>query len=528
MPAIRSLVCLTLCAALSACTASSGASAVVPAPTALTRGVTTLATDLPPQLRAIIEADLTRDLYALGGDSFRGREGGTLDELRASGWLADRLREAGLEPAGEDGTFFQWIPMRRYRQSDESRITIGSTSVKLFADAAVIAPVDASIDAPLVFVEPTAVVDPAVVRGKAVATVLQRVATVAATTNVGVAGRPRQFNGASAVRQAALPFLQAGAVAVVVVVSDSAAEAAFARSGDAMVRGRYGVDTANATAYWPDATSGPHRPQSPAILWVRRGLLDLLRAPNQRLKAQLATENFQYPSVNIVGRVRGTDPRLRDEYVLYSAHQDHDGVRTAIDGDSIWNGADDNASGSVAILAAARAFAKQPGRRSILFVWHGSEERGLIGSRYHVMHPMVPKSQIVAVLNGEMVGRNDPDSMTILGAIPPHRNSATLVNVARRVNDEVTHFKLDTLWDLTTHPQGWYFRSDHLPYARAGIPAIAFSSNLHADYHTPRDEPSRIDYRKLTRVAQWMYATGWAVANADQRPPLDANFKLER
>jgi Zn-dependent M28 family amino/carboxypeptidase len=203
-------------------------------------------------------------------------------------------------------------------------------------------------------------------------------------------------------------------------------------------------------------------------------------------------------------------------------------VRTAVDGDSIWNGADDNASGAVAILAIARAYAKQPSRRSVLFVWHGSEERGLIGSRYFVMHPTVPRSSIVAVLNGEMIGRNNPDTMTILGSQPPHRNSSTLVAMARQANDGVSHFKLDTLWDMASHPQGWYFRSDHLPYARVGIPAIAFTSDLHADYHTPRDEPSRIDYVKLTRVSKWMYATGWLVANADQRPAVDPGFKLER
>ena len=103
-----------------------------------------------------------------------------------------------------------------------------------------------------------------------------------------------------------------------------------------------------------------------------------------------------------------------------------------------------------------------------------------------------------------------------------------LVETARRANDQVAQFKLDTLWDMASHPQGWYFRSDHLPYARVGIPALSFSSNLHPDYHTPRDEPSTIDYRKLTRVAKWMYATGWAVANADQRPAVDPGFKLER
>jgi hypothetical protein len=526
MPSRRSLSLLTITAGLIAAAAVSSASRLS-ARSAEDNAARPGPAD-PPQMAAIKQSDLKRDMYALGGDEFRGREGGTLDELRASGWLADRMREAGLEPAGEAGTFYQWVPMRRYRQSDASTIMVGNTPVKLFIDAAVIAPVDAVVDAPIVFVEPNAPVDAAMVRGRAVATVLSPSLTSAATSNGGVAGRPRQLNGANAVRQAAAKFIEAGAIAVV-VASDSAAEAAFARNNDQMVRGRYGVDTATTnTAYWPDPIGGTHRPQSPAILWVRRGMLDLLRAPNQHLTAHLSTENFQYPTINLVGKVRGSDPKLRDEYVLYSAHTDHDGVRTAIENDSIWNGADDNASGSVTILAVARAFAKHPGRRSTLFVWHGSEERGLIGSRYFVMHPMVPKNQIVAVLNAEMVGRNNPDSMTILGAIPPHRNSATLVNMARQANDAVSHFKLDTLWDLTTHPQGWYFRSDHLPYARAGIPAIEFSSNLHADYHTPRDEPSRIDYTKLTRVAKWMYATGWTVANAAQRPGLDPGFKLER
>jgi Peptidase family M28 len=499
------------------------ASSAACAPHSVTPGGASSPGGTNPGLGAIRQEDLTRDMYAMAGDAMRGREGGTLDEMRASVWLADRMREAGLEPAGNDGSYFQWVPMRRYRQSVASRITVGSTPLAMFTEASVIAPVDAVVDAPLVFVAPDATVSAEMVRGKAVATVL----VPAPPARPDATGRPRVAGGANGVRQSAARFLALGAVAVI-VASDSASDANFERGQDALIRGRFGVDTANGTAYWPDATSGPQRPQSPPIIWVRRRYADLLRTAGQRLTMQLSTENFQYPSVNMVGRIRGTDARLRDENVLYSAHTDHDGVRTAVDGDSIWNGADDNASGAVAILAIARAYAKAPPRRSVLFVWHGSEERGLIGSRYFAMHPTVPRSSIVAVLNGEMIGRNNPDSMTILGSQPPHRNSATLVAMAKQANDEVSHFKLDTLWDMQSHPQGWYFRSDHLPYARLGIPAIAYTSDLHADYHTPRDDPSRIDYVKLTRVTRWMYATGWLVANADQRPATDVGFKLER
>jgi len=145
-----------------------------------------------------------------------------------------------------------------------------------------------------------------------------------------------------------------------------------------------------------------------------------------------------------------------------------------------------------------------------------------------VNHPEVPHSQIVAVLNGDMIGRNSVDSAAILGVQPPHKNSDALAAAALRANAELTHFTIDTSWDRPTHREGWYFRSDHLPYARAGIPAVMFSSLLHPDYHTPRDEPSRINFPKLKKMADWMYATGWIVANAPQRPDVVANFKLER
>ena len=140
----------------------------------------------------------------------------------------------------------------------------------------------------------------------------------------------------------------------------------------------------------------------------------------------------------------------------------------------------------------------------------------------------MPLQQIVAVLNGDMIGRNHPDSAALLGAQPPHRSSSDLVAMALRANELTARFTLDSLWDRPTHPEGWYFRSDHLPYARVNVPAVMYTTNLHDDYHTPRDNPKNIDYPKLTRVAQWMYLTGWFVANAAERPKLDPDFKLER
>ena len=127
-----------------------------------------------------------------------------------------------------------------------------------------------------------------------------------------------------------------------------------------------------------------------------------------------------------------------------------------------------------------------------------------------------------------MIGRNNVDSASLLGASPPHMNSKDLVNMAHEANKEGPKFLIDTLWDRPEHVEYFYFRSDHLPYARLGIPAIYFTSTLHSDYHTPFDDASRINIKKLTRMTQWIYRTGWKAANSPQRPRLVEGFQLER
>lgn len=503
---------------------------------------------IAPALDAIREADLRRDMFAMGGDAMRGREAGTLDEMRATGWVAERAREAGLQPAGDDGTFFQWWPMRRTRLSQSSRITLGGKALQLWRDVVALSNQPATVDLPVVFVSDTAALERTDVKGKAVALVVSPISTQPAA-QFTIRGN-FQATTVAMVRQMSARIAQAGGAAAILISDGSPAlDEALAATATVSSRGQYGIDSAggptgafarpanqtqNAGGRAGAASGGGGgrggRGNVPAIpsFWVRHEALESARTAGAKLAADIVSETFYYPSGNVIGIVKGTDPRLAHEYVLYSGHQDHDGTRYVVNGDSIWNGADDNASVSVAMLAAARAFVAHPAPRPILFVWHGAEERGLLGSRWYVNHPTVPHSEIIAVLNGDMIGRNDPDSAALLGAQPPHRNSMALVNAALRVNAELTHFKLDTVWDRPTHPEGWYFRSDHLPYARAGIPAIEFSTLLHPDYHTPRDEPSRIDIAKLARMTRWMYATGWVVATAPQRPDVVPGFKLER
>ncbi|MBD2723965.1 M28 family peptidase [Hymenobacter sp. BT189] len=459
---------------------------------------------------AIREADIKRDLYALAGDHYRGREGGTLDELKASVWLADQIRAIGLQPAGDDGTYFQWFHLQRTRLTKASKLSIGTHQLKPNADALVFAPTNYAVTAPLVYVGTGTAAELAKVdiKGKAVAVLFS--GTVPADLSF------RRFLTLTMNTKSA-ELLKAGAAAVV-FVADARAQAIYEHWGHIYERGRYGLPGDPNTKVV----------DTPPLLLLPESAKDWVQQAGQQLVVDLKVESFLYPSVNIVATVPGTDAQLRKENVLFSTHQDHDGVRAPVAGDSIYNGADDNATGCAALLAIMRAFKKQPARRTALFVFHGAEERGLLGSRYYSAKPTVPPSSIVAVLNAEMMGRNAPDSAALLGSIAPHLNSSDLVKTALAANQAGPKFKLDTEWDKATHPEGWYFRSDHLPYARLGIPAVMYTSVLHVDYHTPRDEPSRIDYPKLTRMTQWMYLTGWAVANRTAPPAREPGFKLER
>lgn len=459
---------------------------------------------------AIKEADLKHDLYKLADDHFQGRVAGSLNELKASAWIAEQLRAMGAQPAGDDSTYFQFFHIQRTRVSETSRFIVGTKALAYGPDVIALAPAIASVDAPLVYVGTGSPAEMANVdvKGKAVAILFSG-------TPPGNLSYRRYM--LQTMNQRAAEFVKAGAVATL-FVSNEQAQGIYTWWSSALEMGRY------------DLPGGPNTrvfSQAP-LLWLPADKLPLVQQPNQRFTNVVNVESFSYPSVNIVAKLPGTDPTLKNEYVLISTHQDHDGIRRAVAGDSIYNGADDNATGCAAALAIGRAFAQKPGKRSLLIVFHGAEERGLLGSRYFVAHPTVPKESITAVLNGEMMGRNAPDSAALLGSQPPHRNSTDLVNLAMAANQATAKFKLDTLWDRPDHPEGWYFRSDHLPYARANVPAICFTTLLHPDYHTPRDEPARIDYGKLTNMTRWMYVTAWQAANLPTRPRVDVGFKLER
>jgi len=217
---------------------------------------------------------------------------------------------------------------------------------------------------------------------------------------------------------------------------------------------------------------------------------------------------------NVVGLVEGSDPALRREYLILSAHMDHVGVGAPVNGDSIYNGADDNASGTAAVMALAEAFAraKERPRRSIIFLTVSGEERGLWGSAYFASHPPVPVDSIVAALNIDMVGRNWRDTIVAIGK--EHSDLGASVERVAAAHSELHLHPIDDPWPN----EQFYFRSDHYNFARRGVPVLFFFSGTHADYHGPDDEVNKIDFEKEMRVARLLYYFGMEVANGGQRP----------
>ena len=469
--------------------------------------------NFPPGLAVIKTFDLKKDLYEFADAKFKGRSAGTIDELKAAAWLAEKYRSIGIKPAGDDGTYFQYFTLWRNYVSPQSTFFIDEKPLQLWKDIAVSQMANINLNDPIIYLGNVLNVENSTVdvKGKIVAIEANK-----KDINLNISLPTWRYSRALYTKYG-LALQQKGAVAII-FIADETAEQAWDDADENFKRGTY------------DIAGGVNENLSTTVpvLWLHANMKNVLQQQKAILKANIIVSKYDYPSVNVVGKIDGTDAKLKAEYLLYSGHTDAHGIRNEIKNDSIYYGADDNGSVNVAMLANARAFVKYPAKRSVLFVIHGAEERGLLGSKYYSQHTTVPITSIVAVLNGDMIGRNNIDSATILGSILPHRNSLELVNMAFAANKEGPKFILDSSWDKVTHVEGWYFRSDHLPYARIGIPSIMYTTLLHPDYHTPQDNAQNINYEKLKKMTDWMYRTGYKVANARVRPATDKNFKLER
>ena len=243
---------------------------------------------------------------------------------------------------------------------------------------------------------------------------------------------------------------------------------------------------------------------------------------------------------NVVAIWEGSDRVLKNEMVAIGAHYDHVGMNPNAEGDKIWNGADDDGSGTVSVLSIAEALANAPKRpkRSVLFVWHCGEEKGLWGSEYFNKFPTVDIKKVVAQLNIDMVGRSrkvgdtnpknkdltDENSIYVIGS---EMMSSTLGSIVKNSNIGYLNLKYDYRYDDPKDPERFFYRSDHFNYAVNGIPITFWFDGVHEDYHQPGDEPQKIDYNKMEKVARTIMITLLQLADLKERPKVDKQLPPE-
>jgi hypothetical protein len=539
----------------------SQSSTQAPAPT--TR--VTVAADAPLPTAAMSAAELRRYLTVFAADSLAGRQMGTLGNVKATDYLAAQLRRLGVEPAGEHGGYFQTVPLsRRAVDSTATSIAVDGTALALWEDYL---PIPAFGDF-LPFGMQGSLDGAQVVFGGAMGDTASTLSPEQATGKLVVFGPPRG------------PTSPEGGLASAVSRYATAAGLAFAFLDFVPPNQRDFLRN-------PQPAVGGELPSGPLGLLIGlKTVSTLFGAPLDSLTTgrtghtvqggvRFAVTPVAFPARNVIAVVRGSDPVLRNEYVVIGAHNDHIGVRNQpLDHDSVWafnhvvrpdgaespmraataeeqsriqalrdslralrpsspdsiyNGADDDGSGSVTTLAMAAAFHLTPGkpRRSILFVWHTGEETGLDGSRYFTDNPTVPRDSIVAELNMDMVGRGSatdvpgggPGYVQLIGS---RRLSTELGNLVETVNTRGGHgFTFDYQFDAPGHPQQYYCRSDHYMYARYGIPIVFFSTGSHQDYHMLTDEVQYIDFDKMARVGRLVMDIARTVANLDHRLVVD-------
>ncbi|UMB61547.1 M28 family metallopeptidase [Lutibacter sp. A80] len=239
--------------------------------------------------------------------------------------------------------------------------------------------------------------------------------------------------------------------------------------------------------------------------------------PTEYLKPNLK------PSENVLAFIKGSEKP--EEIIVISAHLDHLGVENG----EIFNGADDNGSGTVTILKIAEAFqkAKEAGngpKRSILFLHVTGEEKGLLGSKYYVKNPVFPLENTIANLNIDMIGRIDdaheknPNYIYLIGS---DKLSTELHNISEKINTKFTNINLDYTYNDDDDPNQFYYRSDHYNFAKNNIPIIFYFNGTHQDYHEPSDTPDKIDYELLQKRAQLIFYTTWELANRAERIKVD-------
>ncbi|HJQ30805.1 MAG TPA: M28 family peptidase [Pyrinomonadaceae bacterium] len=505
-------------------------------------------------------------LYYIASDEMAGRNTPSPGLNKTAEYIADRLKKLKVKPAGDDGSYFQRIALAKTEVDREnSGAQLGERSFKLGQDFLAYGRVSGEAEGQVVYAGHGWVVRPKNidpyqgldVRDKIVVVSGDGVAPPAGLSLAGLRGGDWESPISYAQKN--------GARALVLVPRNF--ERRWRYGAFAASRPSFTVPRLENMASDDDAEEQPEQTaQSIVSIIPSRAMLEALFAgealdgaavlnastaqgsappskgfalnASKRLRIALKLSVTEEHTQNVVGVLEGKDSTLKQEYVALGAHYDHVGESAAtgcrpVGNDTICNGADDDGSGTTALLAMAEAFSKGPRpKRSILFVWHAGEEKGLWGSEYFTRYPTVPLKQVVAQLNIDMIGRSKqagdtnpankmltgPDEIYVIGS---RMMSTQLAELNERVNRDYLNLKYNYHYDEPNDPERLFYRSDHFNYAKHGVPIIFYFDGVHEDYHRPGDSPDKIDYQKMQKIARTVFILASELANAPARPVVD-------
>ena len=505
----------------------------------------------------ITAAQLKDYLYFIASDELEGRDTPSRGLDTAAKFIATNLSRWGLKPGGDNGTYFQRIALQRLKLDASTRVEINGQTFN-FGEDMLAQPVAGTMSGPLVYVG-----NGWVIKGKNIDAyqgidVKDKIMVVLGGLPKGVSFAELS-NGKAGV-DFITPSMYAqthGAKGLILIPSKQVLTNLQRLSQNALNNGSISVEKFNKPG---------DGPKIPTITLSEKALNAMMQGEAQttatmlnreqaealkpfdftagkKLTATIVTKTEQIFTQNVVAIAEGRDPVLKNEYVALGAHYDHVGTGAPGGGrmpsmkgdtsDIIWNGADDDGSGTVALLSIAETLSKNPPpKRSVLFVWHCAEEKGLWGSRYYVENPTIPLAQIVTQINIDMIGRSKaegdtnpanaklsgPNEIFVIGS---KMMSTQLGELSENTNHAYLNLKLNYLYDDPADPNKFFYRSDHFNYAKNGIPIIFYFDGEHEDYHRPGDHPEKIDYQKMEKVTRTVFVTLWELAERATRPVVD-------
>jgi hypothetical protein len=508
----------------------------------------------------ITAAQLKDYLYFVASDEMEGRNTPSRGLDTTAKFIAMNLSRWGFKPAGDDGTFFQKIALKRTAtDAAKTILDIGGQRLAYGSDYFASAGAAKLAGAPMVYVG-----NGWFIKSKNI-DAYQGIDVKGKTVVIYGNDFPRGVAQTDLTGQRGVDWIdpatyarQKGASAIVIITSPEM-ESDWQKSREQIERGSISVEKFQ-------ANNQPRFQRLPTIYLSRKAAENLFQSESssfaQVSQADVAGFNFNAAkslnfseetagetlyTQNVVAIWEGSDPVLRNEMVAVGAHYDHVGNSPSmgcrpVNGDSLCNGADDDGSGTVGVLSIAEALAKAPKKpkRSVLFVWHCGEEKGLWGSRYFAQYPTssVDLSKVVAQLNIDMIGRSkkagdtNPKNAELSGeneiyVIGSKMMSTQLGDLSEAVNKSYLNIQYNYRYDDPKDPNRFFFRSDHFNYAQKGIPIIFWFDGVHEDYHQPGDSPDKIDYNKMEKVSRTVFATMYELADAKSRPTVDKQLPAE-